>query len=1814
MDITDSISILRKAFPKQNLPNLIRSLKRNALLWQSIGDPGFVDILINQLGTNWLNWTPANVGFIKAGISLSSEDLYSHKSEPLPEEIQKRVSHTYNRYRQDPEFLKPDLTDSVMLGLAFREKARIMGNWDKLWDEQPANKHFMLLQGLIHVYSMLSNPEPYFLTFCQQSKQYELCAHAIYTQPIERSTQSQIIARLGQTVRAADRLQLLIQLEYVQSLDAEMLANELLHLENLNSKLDKLVIKNTIYNNQAVWQVPELLYIAEVFRLAGKTERSIQTYHQLSGLTTQLLSAVETQRLSEAVKLKQFKLIDDYLDDQGRHNNLDDVNNSHVALKLIQSGESNRVIKLIETVGEHPSARILKALILFEQQNFNEAKYQLISILESIEDNQTINPEFLCKAANILLDLERPLEAVAYAKSMLLHQPEEPEAYYLLARGERIAGNLQSALELAQIATILAPDNLKYLKEFAEALEANGNWEEALSVRRIGIFSGDGKASAEKSAIKSITDPNDLRSIAISAMHANKNEDAIMHCEELLKLFPDDGLTHIVLGNIHQKNNQPELALEEYKLANQLSPEEPLTWLSLAEAYKKNGNKNQAINTLRTAIQAVPDHPLILIELAELYFSTNQPSQALNLVEKAAELTGLPYQKRQISGEINSTGDGIKPYLTPQTGRIALLLGKLSFELGHTDQAENILRYAYETPDYKNPASYLLAKTLLQQEKEREALSAFSLAYQIDPDNVDLALEYSELLIKLGEHPEEAADILGRVIEYGITNPEIKALLAEALAGCRDYQTSLTYYKEVMDSALMKDPIWAVRLALGLSHVSIHIGSPDLAVAALQDASAKAPKHLDLHQKLAEACLAAELTEDAIETAQQAYDIAPADIENLIWYSTFCANLQNFELAARILQDASELSPNNPELLIRLGQINLENTDFEKARWAFVSAANLPDITLKQLQSAASGLLTTGNPEDAVMCLEKVKSLISTTSDVVSEPMFDLLIQAYKETQDYQNALNVIEHALVEDPSSLQLLKQKAKIHIEMSQYKAAEACLIQILNQTPDDADSYQMLSSIYEKQQNLQSAYESACKYFLYAPDNLQDSARYLAARLAWKLFHEEETHNYLFTSQRQNQSSSVETIQLEQLLFQGILALQKHDQSGLDRVIHEISSGQRSTSALPALESVQMVFDQKYDEARIHYREAIDIFNQSQHKNEFECEVLFESSFLLGDYDSALHVIQQWKTLDNSNPRVSFSEIKTLTRRAELKHFFNELKVLNHGPDSTALSSSVNIQINSNWKTILNLLGIDTQIETLQQISNRQTHLSLNLWKIRSEIAFSQDYPYTFDDFQLILTNLDQPLHIFSSCAAFSAALKRKNHQDQSIKLGKKHLEDPEVLAQLALTYQTIDSTMALGFALDATEIILGRKDEQMLPVYQALISYTASQGEQYNQAYQAIRNALADWSDEIHWHSLAASLAAQVGEIGDSIRHLERAVELKPDSTEYRNRLGNAYLQTGMLNRAGEVYQELCELAPNQDTTWIKLGQIFADQGKYEQAFDCIEKACEISPNNQEYMLFAAEISFALNKYTQSYKFAEEVLARDRSSALAAYLVAKSLAQMNRKQEAAEILESALDYPDRPLDLYLERIKLMRSIQGLDAAYHALLMLNDQKPDHPAILGLLANYQQELGLLSDALSNSQRALKYAESEFSPSEKSNLHALAGKILHRSGHLDQAIHELSQALALDPQNINLYLDLGKTYQDRRQSQEALDVYQKAINISPEDPRPYQQAGLTLKECKDYLGAEKMIRQAAELSPHDIGIHRLLGSLVALNLVHNTQ
>jgi tetratricopeptide (TPR) repeat protein len=226
----------------------------------------------------------------------------------------------------------------------------------------------------------------------------------------------------------------------------------------------------------------------------------------------------------------------------------------------------------------------------------------------------------------------------------------------------------------------------------------------------------------------------------------------------------------------------------------------------------------------------------------------------------------------------------------------------------------------------------------------------------------------------------------------------------------------------------------------------------------------------------------------------------------------------------------------------------------------------------------------------------------------------------------------------------------------------------------------------------------------------------------------------------------------------------------------------------------------------------------------------------------------------------------------------------------------------------------------------------------------------------------------------------------------------------------------------------------------------------------------------------------------------------------------------------------------------------------------------------------------------------------------------YLQARALEGLERPEEALDSIEKALLHSSQPAPLHLQRVRLLRSARGLAAALEALQTQVENNPQEPQFLVLQTECLLEAGQGEAAILAASQALQSAGERLTVEQCARLHQLIGRHMRLSGQLDNAVHHLSEAVRLTPGDIEAYLELGRTHQERRQYAQAIAVLRQAIQIAPTDARPYYQAGVALKENKDYEGAESMLRRAAQYSPTDLSIHRLLGAVVALNLVHNRR
>jgi serine/threonine protein kinase/cytochrome c-type biogenesis protein CcmH/NrfG len=135
------------------------------------------------------------------------------------------------------------------------------------------------------------------------------------------------------------------------------------------------------------------------------------------------------------------------------------------------------------------------------------------------------------------------------------------------------------------------------------------------------------------------------------------------------------------------------------------------------------------------------------------------------------------------------------------------------------------------------------------------------------------------------------------------------------------------------------------------------------------------------------------------------------------------------------------------------------------------------------------------------------------------------------------------------------------------------------------------------------------------------------------------------------------------------------------------------------------------------------------------------------------------------------------------------------------------------------------------------------------------------------------------------------------------------------------------------------------------------------------------------------------------------------------------------------------------------------------------------------------------------------------------------------------------------------IYFNRYNATTAIRG-DAAKRALENAQKLEPNSPATLLALGNYQYlVLRDYGTAKTTFERV-----SEMLPGS-SDAPAALGRVMRREGNWNQSIAYFERALALDPRNGALLVDVALTYGALRQFPAALKLYDRALDITPDDP-----------------------------------------------------
>lgn len=169
----------------------------------------------------------------------------------------------------------------------------------------------------------------------------------------------------------------------------------------------------------------------------------------------------------------------------------------------------------------------------------------------------------------------------------------DPDNYYynmMLAGLSRELGRKQDVVDIYASMYTLYPDKQELLYELARAYADNGELQQAIDMLN----------RLEKSA--GITEMVTLSKFRYYSMMEQK-EKAFAEIRQIIEKNPTNPAYLVLMGDLYQEDNQPEMAWDYYEQAKAIDPAFPALILSRISYYEKTGQREAARKELEQAIE-----------------------------------------------------------------------------------------------------------------------------------------------------------------------------------------------------------------------------------------------------------------------------------------------------------------------------------------------------------------------------------------------------------------------------------------------------------------------------------------------------------------------------------------------------------------------------------------------------------------------------------------------------------------------------------------------------------------------------------------------------------------------------------------------------------------------------------------------------------------------------------------------------------------------------------------------------------------------------------------------------------------------------------------------------------------------------------------------------------------------------------------------------------------------------------------------------------------------------------------------------------
>ncbi|MCQ0969698.1 tetratricopeptide repeat protein [Paracoccus sp. TK19116] len=540
----------------------------------------------------------------------------------------------------------------------------------------------------------------------------------------------------------------------------------------------------------------------------------------------------------------------------------------------------------------------------------------------------------------------------------------------------------------------------------------------------------------------------------------------------LAEQYPDDAATRRTLATIAIDQGQWEEAERHGNAALQLEPDAPeAADIRLALAYRKAvidedaAAQEQAVADAQARIEAEPENALARRILVAEAIESDEPEDALDDLDAliATDPDNLDYAmvKLRILGEREDRSEA-HAYLQqlaekfPDNNEVQMTLVGLQISEGQLDEAEAVLR-RLAGPDDGPAEPHLTVIKFLELNKGFDAARDESARLaEANPENAANRQLYQSLqayyAFNLGDR-ENSIAIMEQTLEGAEPSDQTNRLRA-MLAGMRLQMGERDTATALVQEVLTADPnnVHALRLR---AQMELDDDQSTQAINTLRQALSQNPRDTETMLLLAEAYSRAGNRELTGETLASAVDISDRGVPESLRYADFLVS-QNRSAARNVITDALQRNPQDIELLMRQGQMALEDQTYPQVEEVIARLESIDEDP--RAANAAETLrgammLRQGRTDEGLSILEESASGGGDAAAVLSVVRAQVVAGRTAEARTY------LDNLLAEDPERQDLRLIDAGLSLTEGNADRSEEILRGLIADHPDMLQAQELL-----------------------------------------------------------------------------------------------------------------------------------------------------------------------------------------------------------------------------------------------------------------------------------------------------------------------------------------------------------------------------------------------------------------------------------------------------------------------------------------------------------------------------------------------------------------------------------------------------------------------------------------------------------------------------------------------------------------------------------------------------------------------------------